>query len=64
MTVPDAALERLCRAGNSAASVGREIACELMLAARAAGRVRGVVLSSASGSARELVDLLRVARTA
>jgi methionine synthase / methylenetetrahydrofolate reductase(NADPH) len=64
MRLPEAVLERMCQAGNDAAAVGREIACEMALAARAAGRVRGLVLSSTSGSADELVRLVQDVRPA
>jgi hypothetical protein len=63
MSVPDPVLERMCRAGNDAPAAGRDIACELARQARQAGRVRGLVLSSASGSAAELASLLEVLRT-
>jgi homocysteine S-methyltransferase len=58
MTVPEAVLERMCRAGHDGQTVGREIACQLMVMAREAGRVKGLVLSSPSGSAQELASLL------
>jgi homocysteine S-methyltransferase len=63
MSVPDAVLDRMRRAGNDGAAVGRDIACELALSAREAGRLKGLVLSSsASGSARELAELLQAVR--
>jgi len=58
MSVPEPLLERMWQAGEKAPAVGLEIARELALASRAHGRVRGLVLASASGSARELVRLL------
>ena len=58
MNVPEPLLERMWQAGERASAAGLEIAYELSVAARARGRVSGLVLSSASGSARELVRLL------
>jgi hypothetical protein len=58
MAVPKRVLERMCRAGESAPAVGREMAVELFRAARATGRVHGVVLSSATGNADEMARLL------
>jgi methionine synthase / methylenetetrahydrofolate reductase (NADH) len=58
MAVPNRVLERMCRAGEAAPGVGREMAIELFHAARHSGRVHGVVLSSATGDAREIADLL------
>jgi homocysteine S-methyltransferase len=58
MSVPVHVLERLCQAGEAAPEVGREIVRESFAAARMLGRVQGVVLSSASGSAAELAALL------
>jgi homocysteine S-methyltransferase len=58
MALPEAVLERMCQAGQDGPTVGRAIACELALQAREAGRVKGVVLSSASGSANDLASLL------
>jgi hypothetical protein len=56
MSVPEAALERIWAAGTNGADEGLAIAREFLLAVRA--RVQGVVLSSASGSADELAQLL------
>jgi methionine synthase / methylenetetrahydrofolate reductase(NADPH) len=58
MAVPPRVLERMYHAGESAPLVGREIARELFRAARERGRVQGVVLSSAAGSAQELASLV------
>ncbi|HET6315209.1 MAG TPA: homocysteine S-methyltransferase family protein, partial [Chloroflexota bacterium] len=58
MSVPEPLLERVWQAGEKAPLVGLEIAAELALSARARGRLQGLVLTSASGSARELVRLL------
>jgi homocysteine S-methyltransferase len=58
MNVPEPLLERMWHAGEHAPMVGMEIACELALRAREQGRLRGLVLASASGSASELVRLL------
>lgn len=58
MSVPEPLLERMWNAGERAPLVGQEIACELAQTARARGRLHGLVLASASGSARELVRLL------
>ncbi len=58
MSVPRAALERMCRAGERAPMVGREMALELFRAARERGRIQGVVLSSASGAASDMAQLL------
>jgi homocysteine S-methyltransferase len=59
MHVPDGVLERMWQAGERAPLVGTQIACELAAAARERGRVRGLVLASASGAAGELVRLLQ-----
>ena len=58
MHVPSSVLERMCQAGEHGPAVGREIAAELFRAARERGRVHGMVLSSAVGSAAELAELL------
>ena len=58
MAMPKSVLERMCRAGEAAPGVGRELAVELFRAARAAGRIHGVLLSSASGNANEMAELL------
>jgi methionine synthase / methylenetetrahydrofolate reductase (NADH) len=58
MSVPENVLERMCRAGESGPAVGRELAVELFRSARERGLVHGVVLSSASGRAEEMADLL------
>jgi homocysteine S-methyltransferase len=58
MSVPSAILEQMCRAGERGPAVGRELALELFHAARERGRVHGVVLSSASGLASEMAQLL------
>jgi homocysteine S-methyltransferase len=58
MSVPEPLLERMWQAGERAPLVGVEIACELASAVRARGRLRGLVLTSATGSAQEIVGLL------
>jgi homocysteine S-methyltransferase len=58
MSVPSAVLEQMCRAGERGPAVGRELALDLFHAARERGRVHGVVLSSASGLASEMAQLL------
>jgi homocysteine S-methyltransferase len=58
MAVPRDVLERMWRAGESGPAVGRDITLELATAARERGRIRGIVLSSAAGSATELASLL------
>jgi homocysteine S-methyltransferase len=58
MAVPTSVLERMCQAGEGGPSVGREVALDLFHAARARGRVHGVVLSSATGMASEMAQLL------
>jgi hypothetical protein len=50
---------RMRAAGDDGARVGQDIARELIAAARAAGPVRGVLLTSAGGQAQELVELVR-----
>jgi homocysteine S-methyltransferase len=58
MSVPSSVLERMCRAGERGPAVGRELALDLFHSARERGRVHGVVLSSASGMASEMAQLL------
>jgi homocysteine S-methyltransferase len=58
MAVPEHVLDRMCQAGESGPAVGRDIAREAFKMAAARGRVHGVVLSSATGSAAELAGLL------
>ncbi|HEY1297481.1 MAG TPA: bifunctional homocysteine S-methyltransferase/methylenetetrahydrofolate reductase [Chloroflexota bacterium] len=58
MAVPASVLERMCRAGESGPAVGREVAFDLFRAARASGRVQGVVLSAASGLVSEMAEML------
>jgi homocysteine S-methyltransferase len=58
MSVPSAVLERMCRAGESAPVVGRDIVVELFHASRERHWVQGAVLSSGSASAAELAALL------
>jgi 5,10-methylenetetrahydrofolate reductase len=58
MSVPESVLDRMGQAGERASLVGKQIACELAVEARARGRVQGLVLASASGSTDELVGLL------
>jgi methionine synthase I (cobalamin-dependent)/5,10-methylenetetrahydrofolate reductase len=58
MAVPGQVLARMGQAGEQGPSVGREIAREIFYAARQSGRVHGLVLSSAAGSATELAELL------
>ncbi|HZU07545.1 MAG TPA: bifunctional homocysteine S-methyltransferase/methylenetetrahydrofolate reductase [Chloroflexota bacterium] len=57
MALPEAVLERMWAAGDRGPEVGIEIATELILAAR--DRVNGILVKSASGSAVEIVQLLR-----
>jgi homocysteine S-methyltransferase len=60
MAVPDAVLERMAKAGpETAAQTGREIALELIAAARATNLARGIVLSSASNKAEDLAALVQ-----
>jgi homocysteine S-methyltransferase len=63
MTVPDALLDRMERAGPAAAAEGRAIALELIEEARAGRRIRGVVLSSAANDVEEMTALLREVRS-
>jgi homocysteine S-methyltransferase len=58
MSVPEPLLERLWQAGESAPMVGMEMVRELAAAARARGRVQGLVLASGTGSAEEMIGLL------
>jgi methionine synthase / methylenetetrahydrofolate reductase (NADH) len=58
MSVPEPLLERMWQAGEQAPLVGFEIARELADAARARGRLHGLVLASATGSAQEMVRML------
>ena len=58
MSVPHSVLEQMCRAGEQGPAVGRELALELFQSARARGLVQGVVLSSASGLASEMAQLV------
>ena len=62
MSVPKAVLERMCRAGEQGPAVGRELALELFRAARQRGLVQGVVLSSASGLADDMAQLVPALR--
>src|SRR5579864_4440365 len=58
MAVPPGVVERLCQAGEGAPAVGRDIAVELFQRARSRGLIQGVVLSSATGNAHEMTQLL------
>jgi homocysteine S-methyltransferase len=58
MSVPEPLLERMWQAGERAPLVGLEIARELAASARERGRLQGLVLASATGSAQELVRLI------
>jgi homocysteine S-methyltransferase len=58
MSVPKSVLERMCRAGEQGPAVGRELALDLFHAARERGLVHGVVLSSASGLADDMAQLV------
>jgi homocysteine S-methyltransferase len=57
--VPEALLQRMWKAGQRGAEVGLEIALELLETARARGYVHGVVVSSGTGSADEMVQVLK-----
>jgi homocysteine S-methyltransferase len=59
MSVPEPLLERMWQAGERARVVGLDIARELALRARERGRMHGLVLASATGSAIEMVGLLK-----
>lgn len=59
LSIPEGVLRRMEAAGADGASVGLQIAAELVRRGRAGGRIRGVVLSSAAGSAAELLTLLQ-----
>ena len=63
MSVPSSVLEQMCRAGERGPAVGRELALDLFHCARERGRVHGVVLSSASGLASEMAQLLPALRS-
>jgi hypothetical protein len=54
-------LERMWKAGNDAPAIGREIARELIDAARKSGRLRGVVISSVNNDVDEMRGLVREA---
>jgi methionine synthase / methylenetetrahydrofolate reductase (NADH) len=58
MSVPESVLERMCRAGEQGPAVGRDLALELFRSARARGLVHGAMLSSASGLADEMAQLV------
>jgi homocysteine S-methyltransferase len=57
ITLPEAVLERMWQAGDRGSEAGLALALELIAAARP--RVRGLLVSSASGAAAESVQLLR-----
>jgi homocysteine S-methyltransferase len=59
VSVPEQVLERMWMARDDAPLVGRAIARELIRGARERRRVRGVVLSPASGATEEVAWLLR-----
>ncbi len=59
MSLPPSVMERMLAAGDKAGEVGLQIARELIEALRTDARVRGVVLSSSTNSAEELVNLLQ-----
>jgi len=58
MAVPDPVIQRMWKAGGRGAEVGLEVALELLATARARGHVHGVVVSSGTGSADEIVRVL------
>ncbi|HLI27694.1 MAG TPA: bifunctional homocysteine S-methyltransferase/methylenetetrahydrofolate reductase [Chloroflexota bacterium] len=57
ITLPEAVLERMWQAGDRGSEAGLALALELIAAARP--RVRGLLVSSANGTAAESVQLLR-----
>lgn len=59
ISIPEVILERMWLAREDGAEVGRAIAREIICRARARGRIRGVVLSSAAGSVEGVIQLLR-----
>lgn len=59
MVLPERLLQRMWEAGARGAEAGREIALELIAAARKRGLVHGIILSSGNGSASEMAGLLR-----
>ena len=61
VTLPEALLERMWTARESANETGLAIAQELMARVKSGGRLRGVVLSSAPGDLSELSALVREA---
>jgi homocysteine S-methyltransferase len=62
VTLPQALLERMWTAHESATETGLEIARELIERARSSGRLRGVVLSSAPGG--DVIELSGLVREA
>jgi len=63
MSLPESVLERMLAAGPNEAAVGQEIARELIQALRNDARIRGVVLSSSTNNADELIALLKAETT-
>jgi homocysteine S-methyltransferase len=61
VSLPEQMLERMWKAGNDAPAIGREIARELIDAARKSGRLRGVVISSVNNDVDEMRGLVREA---
>ena len=59
--LPEQLLERMWKAREDAPAIGREIARELIEAARRGGRLRGVVISSANNEVDEMTALVREA---
>jgi homocysteine S-methyltransferase len=58
IAVPDPVIQRMWKAGQRGGAVGLEIALELLATARARGHVHGVVVSSGTASADEMVSVL------
>ena len=61
VTLPESLLERMWTARESANETGLAIARELVERVKSGGRLRGVVLSSATGDVIELSELVREA---
>ena len=57
--LPEEMLQRMYHAGEEGASVGLQVARELIARAQASSHIRGVVLSASSNSVEELTRLLR-----
>lgn len=59
VSLPEALVERMSKAGANAAAEGIAIAQELIQAAKDGGRIRGVLLSSSANGVDELIGLAR-----